>query len=139
MSGYRVLSHDDQKTLKILNAELKCVSEELDAIDYAIQAIDAHLLDRVKDRDIWIGETALVIKYVLKNKLCQLIFNCELDKEPFKKFEIVYDKSFIILCTCRTVRGNLRLIKFNSIIEYNPSQIYHNFKINVGKLVRKNG
>ena len=137
LNKVRVLSHEDQKVLKILNTEIKQVDNELAPINYALQEIDAHILDRIKDRDICLADASLVLKFLLKNKLCQLIYNCQLSDNTLQKFTIQYDKEFFILCTVRIVRGDLRLIKFNSIIPYNTYQIHEGFVIKINRLVKK--
>lgn len=136
-NSYRVLSHDERRILNSINTEISKSRDELSHINYGIQDVDVHFTDRINDRDIWVHDAYLVISFLLKNKLCQLIHNCEVDGKPFIKFAVVYDTDFILLCTCRTIRDGLKLIKFNSIIRYTSNQIYQGFVMKINKLVKK--
>ena len=136
-NSYRVLSHEDRRIINTINSEISQFRDQLSPINYGIQDVDEHITDRINDRSIWARDVNLVISYLLKNKLCQLIYNCETDGRAFIKFAIVYDTDFIILCTCRTVRDNMKLIKFNSVIQYKEDQVYQGFVMKLNRLVRK--
>jgi hypothetical protein len=133
----RIISHEDRKIIKTLNFYLKPYNEELRGINYAIQDVEEHFLDRIKDRDIWLLQVGLVLNFFLRNRMCQLVYNCEKSDQSLVKFGIEYDNQFIILCTCRTVRDRLKLIKFNSIIQFKENQQYEGFVMKVAKLVKK--
>ncbi len=130
---FRVLSHEDMFRLKTVNGVL--LQATVPNI-VTFKSIDAHLLDRSRDRGIDVDIMLLVISYTVKQRLSDILSKLVLYTEPFIKFAIQYDKDFFIHVTCKNYPDR-RIITFHTVIPYRDEYDIETFCIKIGKLIRK--
>lgn len=150
---FRVVSHEDNRLLKEINKVFYEVNVKCKDDRFMIKPLDVHLLDRARDREVDLDDMLLVLAYVAKRRMSEIIEEIGFNKVTnpvaegelfFVKFSILYGEEFIIHATCKEYDDDFlpdnvtnHVIRIHTVMPYRKNYNYEAFMIKVNKLVRR--
>lgn len=101
-------------------------NQQLHQVNIRVEQADIHLVDRIKDRELYPEDVNFVLRTLACDHLCELIFDCERHNKSFVQFAIQLDEILFLHGTYRKTEHN-NLITFRTVIPYRVDYKHNDF------------
>ena len=116
-NSVRVLTELERIVLTGLNKSINQFNKQLNGFNIYVEPVDIHLVDRIKDRQLYPEDVNHLLRVLSEDHLCELIFDCEKVSKSFVQFTIQMDELIYVHGTYRKKEPR-NLITFRTVIPY---------------------